>query len=569
MNIINKFFLGLALAPARFYKSIGVNTYQLKAILTTKLTMDERRPNAISQARKRKKAKPVSMATVGTMLMSAVLGAIYLLAFSIGNDIVTQLTFYFTLFFIMLSLTLIADFTSVLIDVRDNLIILPKPVSDRTFVVARLLHIFIHICKIVLPMCIAGIVLLVSKYGFTAGVIFLLLVFLLTAFSIFFINALYILILKLTTPQRFQSIISSVQIIFAILIYGSYQIFPRMITQLNLKDFDISKKEGIMFYPIYWLAQSWNVLYNFKGSTIEILMAAAGLLLPVISVVGVVKYLAPSFNKKLALITNSSGSSQKLSTKKTEGKTKYSSYLSSLFTSSAVEKASFEFTWKMTARSRDFKLKVYPSIGYLLVYVVVMFINNKNLNLSQLREESNKGKVMIISALYLSSLMLVMAINQVIFSEKFKASWIYYTTPLSKPGEIISGAAKAAIAKFYIPLVLIITTVGVTFAGIKILPNIILGLFNEILIASMIVYAGNKLFPFSVLQSTNVKTGSFLKNIFVFSLSGIIAVAHFFIYNFLPVVIICAVLSIIASWLMMDSIKKISWKKILSKYAEE
>ena len=111
------------------------------------------------------KGKACFNGNVGTMFFSALLGVVYLFAFSIGNDMITQLTFYFSMFFFMLSATLISDFTSVLIDIRDTYIILPKPVNDRTFVIARLLHIFIHICKIVLPMSLAGIIYMVYNPG--------------------------------------------------------------------------------------------------------------------------------------------------------------------------------------------------------------------------------------------------------------------------------------------------------------------------------------------------------------------------------------------------------------------
>src|SRR4051794_440448 len=107
MNIINKSFLKLALLPAGLYESMGVNLSQLRAILHTKLTMDDRRLNPMQQARRKKNAKPVSMATLGTMFLSALMGLIYLVSFMIGADIVTHLTFYFSFFFFMLSATLI------------------------------------------------------------------------------------------------------------------------------------------------------------------------------------------------------------------------------------------------------------------------------------------------------------------------------------------------------------------------------------------------------------------------------------------------------------------------------
>ncbi len=568
MNIINKAFLKLALLPSAFYRGIGVDTAKLKSIVTTKLIMDDRRPNSIQQAR-RNKEKKVSLATVGTMLISGLLGLVYLLVFSIGQDTVTQLTFYFTIFFFMLSLTLVSDFTSVLIDIRDNYIILPKPVNDRTFVVARLLHIFIHLCKIVLPMSIAGVCYIAANYGVYGTLLFLLLILLTTALSIFFINALYIVILRLTTPQRFQAIISYVQIFFAILLYGSYQIFPRMINRLHLEDFTITSQKGIVVYPVYWLANSWQVLYHLRGSVEETVLAVIGILFPFLCVIIVVRYLAPSFNKKLALLNSSSSTPEKITSIKGIKKESYSHFLSRLFTRSGAENAGFLFTWKMTNRSRDFKVKVYPSFGYILVYAVVMFMNNKNLSLTDFQDESGKGKAMVLIAVYFTSFLLMTAIGQIVYTEKFKASWIYYTSPLAHPGEIISGATKAIILKFYIPIVVLITAAGLALIGPKVLPNIIFGLFNEVLIAAMLVYIGNKFFPFSMQQNTNIKTGSFLRSMMVLILSGFIGFGHYLIYSIFPAIFICAVLSIIASWLLMDAIKKINWDQIKSSYAEE
>ena len=123
--------------------------------------------------------------------------------------------------------------------------------------------------------------------------------------------------------------------------------------------------------------------------------------------------------------------------------------------------------------------------------------------------------------------------------------------------------------KFYIPIVVFVTLAGLILIGPKVLPNIILGLFNELLIATLLVYAGNKLFPFSMHQNTNVKAGALLRNFFVLLISAIIALGHFFIYTIMPVVLIGVILSIIATCLIMDSIRNISWKAIKSSYRED
>ena len=571
MNPVNKVFLKLVLLPSFIYKRMGVNLAQLNSILLTKLIMDDRRPNTIQQTRTRNKGGQVSMATLGTMLMSGLIGLVYLFAFSIGANLVTSLTIYFSMFFFMLSATLISDFTSVLIDVRDTFIILPKPVDDRTLLVSRLLHILIHISKIVLPMSLAGLVYIIMNVSIPAALSFLLMVLFTTAFAILFINAVYIGILKITTPQKFQSVISYIQIIFAIVIYASYQVFPRIINRFELGTLDLSLQKGILFYPLYWLACTWKWLYTFHVSGKEIIATLLGILLPFISIYIVVKYLAPFFNNKLALLSSGSSTVSATNKKKTTAAKRfdYPLMLSKLFTTSPTEKMGFLFCWKMTSRSRDFKLKVYPSIGYLAVYVVIMFMNTKSMDLQELRDESIKSRILVISAIYFTSFILTMAITQAVYSDKYKSAWIYYITPVAKPGTIILGGAKAAIMKFYIPIVIFVTLAGLILIGPKVLPNIILGLFNELLIATLLVYAGNKLFPFSMHQNTNVKAGALLRNFFVLLISAIIALGHFFIYTIMPVVLIGVILSIIATWLIMDSIRNISWKAIKSSYRED
>jgi ABC-2 type transport system permease protein len=222
----------------------------------------------------------------------------------------------------------------------------------------------------------------------------------------------------------------------------------------------------------------------------------------------------------------------------------------------------------MTARSRDFKMKVYPSIGYLFVYVAVIVMNNRNLSLQEISEQHQAGKMIIISSLYFSSILLTMAINQIIYSEKYKASWFYYITPIDKPGEIIMGAAKAAILKFYIPIVFVITIAGLVLVGTSVILNIALGLLNQLLISTILVYLGNKLFPFSVHENTSVKTGSFIRTMSILFISVCIAMGHYFIYDIKSVLLIGIILSFIATWMMMNSIKQTSWKAIKSSYED-
>ncbi len=563
MNIVNDVLLRIVLWPGFLYERLGINTAQLKTIVSTKLLIDDRRPNTFQQASHRNKQKETTRGTIGTMLISVVLGCTFLFAFAISDNLTTQLTFFFSMFIFMLASTLISDFTSVLIDVRDNYIILPKPVNDKTVVIARLLHILVHICKIVLPMVLPGVIAIIINHGIAAGGIMFILSLFAVLFTLFLINAVYILILRITTPQKFQSIISYFQIVFAILIYASYQILPRLIQAKGTINIDFADYPLMQLAPPYWFAVAWNTLYTLSGNAVSIILTICSFLVPLLSIIVVVKYFAPSFNKKLTLIAGSdAGSVNVLKAEKKASKATYSQWLSSLFTRKGAERTGFLFAWKMTARSKDFKIKVYPSVGYLVVYVFIMFINTHHFSLQSLQEGSTQSRSIIIVALYMTSLLMLIALNQMIYSDKFKAAWIFYTAPVAMPGAVISGAVKSVILKFYMPIILVIACTGFALIGVGFLPNLLLAVLNVIFASALYTYLSFKALPFSRPQNVKVQSGSFIKNLFRMLILIILGIIHYALYAITPVIIILAVLAAIAAWYVMDSIKKTSWSQL-------
>ena len=555
--------------PAGIYKSMGINIIQLKAILHTKLILDDRRPNTIHQTSQKKQKKPISFATFGTMLLSGFMGCFFLISFFIGNDTTTRFTIYFSFFIFVLASTLIADFTSVLIDVRDNVIILPKPVTDKTFVLARLLHILIHISKMVLPMVLPAMIYIGVQKGILQLIPFNFLVVFATLFSIFLINALYILILKLTTPERFKVIISYFQIFFAIIFYGGYQLVPRLINKAALENYTISTNSWAWLIPSYWFAGSMEFMTSLHFSFTLFTCFIFSILIPIFCIWVVIKYFAPSFNQKLSMISGSEAASAPTVNEHKKSIRTTSVYLNTItekFTETGAERMSFLHTWKMTSRSRDFKMKVYPSLGYIVVYVFIMFFSNKGIRLSDLQDQTGSGKTIFIGLIYFSSFVLIMAISQILYSEKYKAAWIYYITPIDSPGKVISGAIKSIIVKFYLPLVTLTTLAAILMVGPRIIPNLLLGLFNQLLITCTIGYISIRAFPFAQLQ--NQAKSNFIRGIFSFVIPVAIALLHYVIYGMMPVVIILTVLSGIACWFMMDAIKTKNWSQIKTLYQD-
>jgi ABC-2 type transport system permease protein len=571
MNFLNRFFLRTVLLPAGLYRRMGVNIPHLKAILTTKLIMDDRRVPPLQQAKKKKIKKDPKNMTIVSMIGTTIMGCVFLFAFSIGKDYMTQLTIYFSFYIFTLTSVLISDFTSVLIDVRDNLIILPKPVNDKTFVLARLLHVVIHVSKFVMPMTLPATIALGIWEGVGGFVPFLFLVIAATLFTIFLINAIYLLILKITTPEKFKSIISYFQIFFAIFFYAGYQAVPKLISKNVISGYSIASFKYAFLVVPYWFAASWQYLHELQWNSPLAFYFIATLLLPVISVWVVIKYFAPSFNRKLSMI---SGSESETAPAQQKGKatvsttSAYIRTLSRWLTEQGTERMAFLHTWKMTGRSRDFKMKVYPSVGYIAVYIVLLFVNNGKLSLDNMHNQTGPGKFVFMSVIYFSSFALMMAINQLAYSDKYKAAWIYFITPIQSPGRLLSGALKSVMVKLYLPMVVLTCIAAILIVGPAVIPNLVLGIFNQILIITFVGYLALRELPFSSQQATNVKGSGFLRGALSMILPMILGVVHYFVYPYIIVIIILCILSVIASWLMMDALKNKGWEKLQVKEYE-
>lgn len=567
MNAIDTFFLKLILFPSSFYRRMGIDVVKLQTILKLKLLMDDRRPGALTSRRNRNSDKPVKGISWGTVLISFFIGAFYLYSFALGGDPVLQFTFYFSILFFMLSFTLISDFTSVLIDTRDNVIILPKPVNDRTFVAARLLHIAIHLSKIVIPMSLPCIIYIAIRYGALPILWFLTVLIPLVLFSIFFINALYILIIRFVSPQKFQGVINYVQIFFTIILFAGYQILPRAIGASGLNNYRLQEHPFFNFYPPYWSAVGWNALTFSHFSTQAIVLLLLSILVPFLCLWVVIKFLAPHFNSKVALIANNTDVAP-TANKNLLHKTSIplSSRLSPIFCREKKQQTSFELCWKLSGRSKDFRLKVLPIYGYMLVYAVLIFSRSYTKDTLKLQSDFLQNTGMVILVIYTSSLIMLTVVEQMNFSEKFKAAWLWLITPVGAPGEIVLGGLKAMFVKYYLWLIALFIAFGIFKWGLTSLPNALLALLSQYFIALIYVYLSQRRLPFSHFQQMSQKSGSFLKNLLRLLISGIIGVGHFFIASFFTIVLICIILMGISIWLLQDSLKKTSWQQIF--YAE-
>ncbi len=550
MNKLTAFFFWLAMLPSGLFQRFGVNRSQLAVILRYKLIMDDRRPNTFQQTQVNRKKEGISRATYGSMLIALLMGALNLIALEMGADELTCFTIYFSIYLFLLSASLISDFTSVLIDAKDTQILLPKPVNDSTILMSRILHILVHMCRIIIPMLLPAIVMLSVSYSWDLVLRFLLTAAMASLMAIFFINALYLVVIRFTTPERFKSLIAWFQIGFMVLIYGAYQIMPRATSMEAMLQFSVTEYILIVLYPPYWLAASvvgewwWMLLSSFAS---------------IFCCWVVVRYLAPSFNQKMAMLSSGSGKEVAASGKATGGA--YSKWMANVLTRNSIERAGFLFTWKWAIRNRGFRMRVYPAIGYIIVWFAVSIYRN----VFQLNDAGSMGKAAgILGLVYLSCFIFISAIQQISQADEYRASWIFYSAPVKLPGNILSGMIKALLAQFFVPLSVLLMVLGVGWQGWNVIPNLLLGFSNMVLISGLLLLVNYRKLPASLPANKSEATGNFLRGLLMLLFNGGFGLVHYFIYGFPVVVVLSTLLSVLACWLVYRKISRIRWKEVVS-----
>lgn len=240
---------------------MGVNVAQLRAILSSKFLMDGRRPLHLNRKNFTTESKPSKYGWIARFLLSGLLGIILIFPLISEAAELVKILLVFSFLMIILAAMLVTEFTPVLLDAKDNQIILPKPVNDRTFLLSRILHLIIFILDLSIPISLPVIIAFLLRYGISGMTAFMVLTPFAIFFTVFLLNLFYLFMLKNLSVQKFKSLIIYFQIFLAVFIYGGYQVIPRWMSSGAFISFTFPEHLRSLFIPSYWFAAAGKFCY--------------------------------------------------------------------------------------------------------------------------------------------------------------------------------------------------------------------------------------------------------------------------------------------------------------------
>lgn len=535
------------------FEASGVDYPVMRKILRVKLLMDGRRVPTVMSNRQR--GETGSSSNFSSLLLYGLIGLFIGLMILMPMPMFLKMNIVLGMLLFMIMTTMISDFSSVLLDLRDKNILLTLPVSARTLNAAKLLHIVIYLVSITVALAAASLAAGMIRYGIWFFLLLLLELILICGFVLLFTSIFYFIILRFFSGEKLKDIINYFQIVLSVFMTLGYQLVGRLFDFSGGRE-HFSPQWWNFLLPSAWFAAPFSLLVDHDYSTFYFVLTGAGIVFPILAVILYLKAVAPAFEKNLQKLA---GSAERGHTVK---KRSIERTVSRLLCPGRLEKVFFVFSAQVLKNERKLKLRLYPNIAFAVIFPFIFLFNfsNGRQSFAQALAEIKSGDSFLF--LYLSAMMLAPMLTMLPMSENYKGAWIYRVMPVASPVEILRGTFMTFVCKYVFPVFLFTGLLFTLIYGPQIIPDLILIFFNTLLLMLIVFKYFDKELPFcrdfQSAQNNNISVV-----ILSLVLCGAFAGLHFLLRRFFyPGVMIFLALSIVLSVILWHTAFNVTWQEL-------
>lgn len=498
------------------FERFGIDYKAMRKILQVKLLLDSRRVATVLQNskanREENKDKNNFIKSLGMYLL---LGFLMIPIVIFGQNYLFQMSIVMGMFMFFMMTSLISDFSSVLLDLKDKSILLSKPINNRTLNMAKIIHIFFYVFMTTMAMMGPALIASLIKNGVLFFFIFLMEIILIDLFLIVVTGLVYLLILRFFDGEKLKDIINYVQIGLTLTLSIGYQMISRI---FQFVDFDtvkfINKWWTYLLTPV-WFAGSFEFFIRGNRDGYIVAYTIMAFIIPIVSIIVYIK-LMPEFERNLQKLT-SAGKAKK-------NKDRLTGTISRLICKTKEERNFYRFATNMMKNERTFKLKVYPSLGMGFIFPFLIL-----LSFSYTKDISQISQGSIYFTMYFSYIIIPAVLQFLGYSGDYKGAWIYETFPIDYWESIYRGTVKAAFINLFTPIFILISIIFLIVFKLSILPHIIIVYLNMMLSICILFMISEKNLPFSRAFEVSEGRGGFMAMILSFITIGCLGGAHYLI----------------------------------------
>ncbi|MCG3087249.1 hypothetical protein [Sporosarcina cyprini] len=512
---------------------LGIDYNALLIILRMKLTMDGRRvPTIFNDTRGKKEGNQF----LKSLWIYALYGLLITPFLFFGNQLVFQMGISFGIIIFILSTTMIADFSSVLLDIRDKNILHTKPVDSKTINAAKILHILIYMFFVSGSLLLLPLLVSLFTKGILFTLLFLVDIGLTIALVIVITSLLYLAVLRFFDGEKLKDIINYVQILLSVGTIIGYQVVAR---SFDIVNFDISYTFNWwhLLLPPLWYGSTFEMLLNGNYSAGIVLGSILGVLVPILAVLLYIR-LMPAFERSLDKLMGVAKERKRKPHRIIE-------MLAKMTCHSKEERVFFRFATLMMRQEREFKLKVYPVLAMGIVFPFIFIV-------MELRERSlaEIGTGSMFLFIYFLNFIIPTVVHMLRYSGSYKGGWIFKAAPIEQPHIVFSGTLKAFLMTMYAPVFLLLSVIFIGIFSTSVIPDLIAVAVGGVLFTAIVYLLMDRdSFPFSLSFQFAQDGGSF-KMFLIGLLTLLFVAAHVFanrfafgIYVYIAMLLVVAVIT--------------------------
>lgn len=530
------------------FERFGIDYSVMRRILQIKFLMDGRRvPTLFNQSGgKRGPRKDVNY-FIRSLWMYALLGLIIVPFILLGTDYMFQMSLVFAMMMFIVMTSMISDFSSVLLDIRDKDILNTKPVSPRTLSMAKTIHISVYLFFLTAAVMAVPLIVGCVTHGFLFLLIFAAEIILADLLVVFLTALLYFLILRFFDGEKLKDLINYVQIGLSIAVFVGYQVVIHAFDFVNV---NMTFKPAWWDYllPPMWFGAPFEWLLNGHHSAVFVILSLLALFAPMLSIFIYLK-LTPAFERNLQKLAEhgSIGKKDRRRRKLT---------LAHTVCWNKEERVFFRFAGYMMNQEREFKLKVYPALGFSMVLPFIFLFNQIQLQ-SWSSLPSSKWYLSIYGCLIVIPTVSMM-LN---YSGTYKGAWIFKSAPIQNPLFLYRGTLKASLAKLFLPVYVVVGLVFIGLFGLQVIPQLIVALLSAFIYALICFKVFTRTIPFSEAIGAVEQTGGW-RLLPLFLLIAVFVTIHSISLSFAYGVYLYMVILILVNILAWGTLFKTSWAEV-------
>ncbi|MCJ7811840.1 hypothetical protein MUP95_00785, partial [bacterium] len=437
-----------------FFKALGSDWDQFKTLFIISIRMDFRMQRASTE--EHPKRSPIFRILIFHGLMSIFLASSLAPRVSLSLFSFLMLTYSM----VMIMFAVILDFGNIIIFTDDADILLHRPISSRTYFLARYGNFLFYIVLMSVASCFSPsfIGLLIQKATWIFPITFLSVAVIANITAASFIIWIYTGLLNVLKYERFKDIILYIQVGFAFIIFLTYQLISRVRSETMTNLFELFA-ERLYFIPSVWYVGVIQMLTGSDDQSVQH-MAFIGL-----AVTGVLIFL--SF-RRISLqyarhISDMQTRSEPLliqSKEKTSAsKAGFFSYWIKKVLQHPESVAAFYLTSHMIKHDRFVKMGIYPVFGIPFALMVLAVIEKRVIDPFVMRSVSELGSPSSMVVFFIF-LMIYSFIMSMVNSRDWEASWLYRIAPLESPGYLYRGVRLAILLHLILPFFILF---GITY----------------------------------------------------------------------------------------------------------